>query len=315
MEFKDYYNTLDVSRDAKPDDIKRAYRRLARKYHPDVSKEPDAEERFKEVAEAYEVLKDPEKRKAYDQFGKDWKAGQDFRPPPGWQQQYSFDEDSFAGGEAFSDFFESLFGHARGGFAGREHPFGGGRAAGSDREVAISIPLEDSYHGATRNFRIEMPEADAEGRYTTRRRELKVKIPKGVTEGQRIRIEGQGGKGLGGARPGDLYLRVAFKPHGQFQPKGRDIHMTLPVEPWQSALGRTVKVPTLGGTVDVKIPPGSNSGKRLRLKGRGLPGKPPGDQYVELQIRVPDSLDAETRSLYEQLEARATGKTGKEQKA
>lgn len=317
MEFKDYYKTLDVPRDAKPEDIKRAYRRLARKYHPDVSTEKDAEVRFKEVREAYEVLKDSEKRKAYDQFGKDWKAGQEFKTPPGWKREFVYEEEGpFAGGgEPFSDFFESLFGHGRGGVGGRDRGFGQTRSRGRDTEVEISISLEDSYLGATRNFRIEMPEVDEQGRFRARTRELKVKIPRGVREGQRIRIEGQGAAGRGGAAAGDLYLRVKFRPHKQFEARGRDIHLTLPVDPWQAALGRTVKVPTLGGTVDLKIPAGSSSGKRLRLKGRGLPGKPPGDQYVELQIRVPARLDEETRAIYEQLEAQASSGAGEKEKA
>jgi curved DNA-binding protein len=308
MEFKDYYKTLNVGRDAKPEDIKRAYRRLARKYHPDVSKESDAEERFKEVAEAYEVLKDSEKRKAYDQFGKDWKAGQDFKPPPGWEQT-AYKDGGFQGEEHFSDFFESLFGRGRGGFGGWDEGFtnarGNARARGRDAESQITISLEDSFHGAARNIRLESPEIDDHGQYKVRTRELKVKIPKGVREGQRIRVEGQGSAGLGGAASGDLYLQVTFKPHKLFLAKERDIHTTLQIEPWEAALGRSVKVQTLGGTVDLKIPAGSSSGKRLRLKGRGLPGKPPGDQYVELQIIIPSGMDSETRELYEQLEARS----------
>jgi curved DNA-binding protein len=317
MEFKDYYKTLGLSRDAKPEDIKRAYRRLARKYHPDVSTENDAEARFKEVAEAYEVLKVPEKRKAYDQFGKDWKAGQDFKTPPGWEREFVYEgeEPAAGGGEPYSDFFESLFGAGRGGFGGFDRGFGERAARGRDTEVEISIRLEDSYQGATQNLRIEMPEVDEQGQYRARTRDLKVKIPKGVREGQRIRIEGQGGSGRGGTIAGDLYLRVKFKPHKQFEARGSDIHLMLPVTPWQAALGRTAKVPTLGGKVDLKIPAGSSSGKRLRLRGRGLPGKPPGDQYVELQIRIPAHMDDETRSLYEQLEARASTHTGKAQEA
>lgn len=315
MEFKDYYKTLGLSRDAKPEDIKRAYRRLARKYHPDVSTEADAEDRFKEVAEAYEVLKDPKKRKAYDQFGKDWKAGQDFKTPPGWKREFRSEDEDLAGAESFSDFFDSLFGAGRGGVGGFDRGFGERATRGRDTEVEISVSLEDSYRGATQNLRIEMPQVDEQGQYRARSRELKVKIPKGVREGQRIRIEGQGGGGRGGASAGDLYLRVKFKPHKQFEARGRDIHLTLPVTPWQAALGRTVKVPTLGGEVDLKIPADSNSGKRLRLKGRGLPGKPPGDQYVELQIRIAAHMDDQTRALYEQLEALAPAPTENTQEA
>lgn len=315
MEFKDYYKTLGLSRDAKPEDIKRAYRGLARKYHPDVSTEKDAEARFKEVGEAYAVLKDPEKRKAYDQFGKDWEAGQDFKPPPGWEREFRSEDGDFAGAEAFSDFFESLFGRSRGGGGGWDDRFTNARSRGRDAESAIEISLEDSYHGATRNIRIETPGIDKQGQYRARSRTLKVRIPKGVREGQRIRVEGQGGAGHGEGASGDLYLRVTFKPHKQFRAQGRDIYLTLPVTPWQAALGRTVKVPTLGGKVDLKIPAGSSSGKRLRLKGRGLPGKPPGDQYVELKITIPARMDDKTRALYEQLEARASAHTGKSQEA
>jgi len=319
MEFKDYYKTLNVGRDAKPEDIKRAYRRLARKYHPDVSTESDAEDRFKEVAEAYEVLKDPEKRKAYDQFGKDWKAGQDFRPPPDWEQQHSYQGGGFRSEEHFSDFFESLFGGARGGFGGWDNRFtdaqGDARARGRDAESQISISLEDSFNGATRNIRLETPELDDQGQYQVRSRELKVKIPKGVKEGQRIRIEGQGGSGVGGAASGDLYLRITFKPHKIFKVKERDVYTTLQIEPWEAALGRSVKVQTLGGGVDLKIPVGSSSGKRLRLKGRGLPGRPAGDLYVELQIVIPAGMDPETRKLYEQIEARSGARAKGRQKA
>lgn len=315
MEFKDYYKTLGLSRDAKPADIKRAYRSLARKYHPDVSTEKDAEARFKEVGEAYAVLKDPEKRKAYDQFGMDWEAGQDFKPPPGWKQEFRSADEDIAGAEAFSDFFESLFGRGRGGGGGWDDRFKDARARGRDAESEIQISLEDSYHGTTRNIRVETPEIDQQGQYRARSRTLQVRIPKGVREGQRIRVEGQGGAGHGGGASGDLYLRVRFKRHKQFRAKGRDIYLTLPVTPWQAALGRTVKVPTLGGKVDLKIPAGSSSGKRLRLKGRGLPGKPPGDQYVELQITIPAHMDDKTRALYEQLEARASEPTGKTQEA
>jgi len=299
MKFKDYYEVLGVDRNASQDDIKRAYRRLARKYHPDVSKEPDAEARFKEVREAYEVLKDPEKRAAYDQFGENWKAGQDFEPPPGWQARPGFTgAEGFAAGD-FSDFFETLFGGARGGgFTFRT----GGRMRGEDVSATIRIPIEDAYHGATRTVTLEMPELDAAGRPVRRRRTLNVKIPKGITAGRRIRLERQGGPGFGGGPPGDLYLTVEFEPHPVYRAQGSDIWVELPVTPWEVALGRKVKVPTLAGTVDLKIPPGSGSGKTLRLRGRGLPGTPPGDQYVELKVVVPPATDAGLRELYEKLE-------------
>lgn len=300
MKFKDYYEVLGVARDASKDDIKRAYRRLARKYHPDVSKEENAEARFKEMKEAYEVLKDPEKRSAYDQFGESWKSGQDFQPPPDWQREHPFGNQSFTGGEEFSDFFETLFGGGRGG--GWSFRTSGGRTRGEDVSATISIPLDASFHGGTRTITLEVPEADAAGRVTRRRRTLNVKIPKGITAGKRIRLEKQGGAGIGGGAHGDLYLTVEFEPHPLYRARGSDIDLELPVTPWEAALGRKVKVPTLAGPVDLKIPPGSSSGKTLRLKGRGLPGKPPGDQYVELKVVVPPADDERLRELYEQLE-------------
>lgn len=298
MKFKDYYEVLGVDRNASEDEIKRAYRRLARKYHPDVSKEPDAEVRFKEMREAYEVLKDPEKRSAYDQFGENWKAGQDFQPPPGWQTEHGFGGETFTGGD-FSDFFETLFGQGRsGGFGFRA----GGRMRGEDVSATITIPIEDAWQGATRTITLDVPEADASGRVSRRRRTLNVRIPRGVTAGKRIRLEKQGGPGIGGAPAGDLYLTVEFEPHPLYRAKGTDIWLELPVTPWEVALGRKVKVPTLAGTVDLKIPAGSGSGKTLRLKGRGLPGTPPGDQYVELKVVVPPATGEELKALYEKLE-------------
>ena len=300
MEFKDYYQTLGVQRDAKPEEIKRAYRRLARKFHPDVSSEPDAEAHFKEVQEAYEVLKDPEKRSAYDRFGKNWKAGQDFRPPPDWEPDFGFSGGGFTEAGDFSDFFESLFGGAR-----HRGPGGGHahfRAKGEDINARVAISLEDAYRGTTRSLSLQAPELDGEGRMVTRTRTLNVRIPKGVTEGQRIRLAGQGGPGLGGAPPGDLFLEVVLEPHRLYRAEGRDVYIELPVAPWEAALGRTVTVPTLGGKVDLKIPPGAQAGARLRLKGRGLPGRPPGDQYVVLEVVAPKAETAAARALYEQME-------------
>ncbi len=307
MKFRDYYETLGLDRNASADDIKRAYRRLARKYHPDVSKEPDAEARFKEMKEAYEVLKDPEKRAAYDQFGENWEAGQEFQPPPGWDgSSFTYGGGEFGGAEHFSDFFETLFGGR-----GRERdPFGGGfsgyreaRMNGEDVNARIQISLADSFHGATRQLALEVPEVGSDGRVVRRQKTLNVTIPKGITAGQRIRLEGQGGPAFGsGAKPGDLYLTVEFTPQPPFEARGRDIHVTLPVTPAEAVLGRTVKAPTLGGTVEVRIPPGSSTGKKLRLKGRGLPGREAGDQIVELRIVVPEKPDSATRALYEELE-------------
>lgn len=304
MRFKDYYEVLGVKRDASKDDIKRAYRRLARKYHPDVSKEADAEARFKEMKEAYEVLKDPEKRAAYDQFGENWKAGQDFQPPPNWQREHPFGGggagETFSDAGQFSDFFETLFGQERGG----AHSFRSGnfRAKGEDINASISIPIEDAFRGASRTITLEVPEPDASGALARRRKTLNVRIPAGIAPGKRIRLEKQGGPGLGGAPPGDLYLAVEFDPHPYYRVESRDVHLELPVTPWEAALGRNVKVPTLGGAVDLKIPAGSSSGKQLRLKGRGLPGNPAGDQYVHLNVMVPPASDEKVRKLYENLE-------------
>ena len=299
MRFKDYYETMGVARDAAPDEIKRSYRRLARKFHPDVSEEPDAEERFKEVQEAYEVLKDPEKRAAYDRFGADWKAGQDFRPPPDWQPDVGFTGGGYTDAGEFSDFFESLFGgagHRRSG-GGHTHL----RMKGEDIHARVAITLEDAFHGATRTLSFALPELDAQGNVATQTHTLNVKIPKGVVQGQRIRLGGQGGPGLGGAAPGDLYLEVAFAPHRLFELVGRDVHLDLPVAPWEAALGAAVTVPTLGGEVELKVPAGSQTGTRLRLKGRGLPGAPAGDQYVEFEIRTPKAETSEAQALYERM--------------
>ena len=296
MQFKDYYVTLGVGRDASQDDVKRAYRRLARKYHPDVSKEANAESRFKEIGEAYEVLKDPEKRTAYDRFGKDWKHGQEFRPPPGWERQFNFGG-GFSGTSGFSDFFETLFGQGGlhgvgGGFHDARGPMraaAGARAKGGDRTAEIEIPIEDAYHGATRNVTLHGGRA------------LNVKIPRGVTEGQRIRLGGLGAAGAGGAPAGDLYLTVRYAAHPLFRTEGRNVHLKLPVAPWEAALGATVAVSTLGGRVELKIPRGSQAGQTLRLKGRGLPGRPDGDQYVVLEIVTPPADTPEAESLYRKM--------------
>lgn len=287
MEYKDYYKILGVSRSADQDEIKKAYRRLARKYHPDVSREKDAEARFKEVSEAYEVLKDPERRATYDQLGS-YRQGQDFRPPPGWRGS------GFGGGDgsAFSDFFESVFGQ---GSPFGESPFGGRRRRsgmkGVDEKARIGISLEDAYQGASKNVRL-----DAAGG-----RQLKVKIPAGITEGRQIRLSGQGRPGPGGGPPGDLYLEVHITPHPFFRVEGRDVFLDLPIAPWEAALGESVRVPTLGGSLELKIPPGSQSGRKLRLKGRGLPGSPTGDQYVVLKIVTPKADTKASKALYEKM--------------
>ncbi len=309
MEYKDYYKIMGVARDASQDDIKRAYRKLARKYHPDVSKAADAEARFKEVGEAYAVLCDPEKRAAYDQLGANWKQGQDFRPPPDWGAGFEFSGGGFGdgfgglGGEAggFSDFFESLFGQrfgAGGGGARRQHGF---RARGEDHHAKVLIDLADAYTGATRSIALSTPEVDSQGHVTTKQRSLNVRIPKGVRQGQRIRLSGQGTPGLGDGPAGDLYLEIEFRPHPFYRVEGRDVYLDLPVTPWEAALGAKVKVPTPDGTVDLTIPKGSRSGRRLRLKGRGIPSSTPGDLYVLPQITLPPADSEAARSLYRKM--------------
>ncbi len=303
MEYKDYYRILGLSRGASQDEVKRAYRKLARKFHPDVSKEPNAEERFKEVGEAYEVLKDPEKREAYDRLGANWKAGQDFRPPPGWEGGFDFGGGGFTGADAsrFSDFFESLFGGMGAGPRGTR----GGRGfsmRGSDERAKIQVSLEDAYHGATRTIQLQTPEVDRHGRVAAKRRALKLKIPAGVTPGQQIRLAGQGGGGHGDGASGDLYLEIEFQPHPLFRAQDKDVYLNLPITPWEAALGAKVSVPTLAGKVDLRIPAGSQSGRRLRLKGRGLGGAHAGDQYVVVQIVTPAADTEAARELYRRME-------------
>lgn len=296
MEYQDYYETLGVARDATQEDIKRAYRKLARQHHPDLSKEAGAEARFKALGEAYEVLKDPEKRAAYDQLGADYKAGQDFRPPPDWDMGFEH-AGGFAGdGADFSDFFETLFGAAAA--AQGQERAGAFHAKGSDRHAKIVIDLEDAYHGATKAISLRLPMLDPDGRVQLREHKLNVRIPKGVREGQHIRLSGQGESGIGAAPPGDLYLEIAFRPHPLYRALGRDLHLDLPVAPWEAALGAKVKVPTPEGAVSLSVPAGSDQGRRLRLKGRGLPGKPAGDLFVTLQLALPPADSEEAKALY-----------------
>lgn len=305
MEFKDYYTVMGLARDATPDDIKRAYRKLSRQYHPDVSKEKDAEARFKQLGEAYEVLKDPEKRTAYDQLGQHWKEGQEFRPPPEWNAGTehagrSAQRDFSSGGEGdYSDFFETLF---RQGFStqgasssGRRPPFS---AAGEDRHARIRIDLEDAYSGATRTVSLRVPETDAQGRVAVREHQITFSVPKGIRAGQHIRLAGQGAPGTG-ASAGDLYLDVEFSPHVLYRVDRHDVYCDLAIAPWEAALGAQVEAPTPAGRVEVKVPAGSASGRKLRLKGRGLPGSTPGDFYFVLQILVPAASTDSDKSFYE----------------
>ena len=312
MKFRDYYEVMGVARDASQEVIKRAYRRLARKYHPDVSKEADAEAKFKELQEAYEVLKDPEKRVAYNQLGENWRAGQDFRPPPDWGKGFEFSRGGGGGrgsrGEAgveFSDFFSELFGarspFGRGGASGRREY----SAAGQDHMARVEIDLEDAYRGGTRTIELRTAELGDDGQLRVKPRTLRVNIPAGVTEGQQIRLAGQGSPGIGGGPSGDLYLEVSFRPHALLAVDGRDVTLELPVAPWEAALGEHVSVPTLGGAVDMKLPVGARAGQKLRLRGRGLPGPTPGDQYVTLKIVLPpDSPSA--REFFERMKQELT---------
>jgi curved DNA-binding protein len=307
MEYKDYYKIMGVKRDATQDEIKRAYRKLARKFHPDVSKEANAEAKFKELGEAYEVLKDAKKRAAYDELGSQWKAGQEFRPPPNWQEQgFEFRDFGGAGSGSgpgaggFSDFFETLFGGAARRPAG-SHGAREFRVRGEDHHARVIIELADSYNGASRSITLQIPEMDEGGRVSTRPRTLSVRIPKGIRQGQQIRLTGQGGAGLGSGEAGDLYLEVAFSPNGRYRVEGADVHLDVPVAPWEAALGATIQVPTPAGAVDLKVPPNSQTGKKLRLKGRGIPARQPGDLYVVLQVVLPPADTAQQRELYEQM--------------
>ena len=301
MEFKDYYEIMGIKRDATQDEVRRAYRKLARKYHPDVSKEPDAEARFKEMGEAYEVLKDPEKRAAYDQLGANWKAGQDFRPPPDWDQGFEFHGGGFTDADAsqFSDFFESLFGS---GFAQAGHGRAGFHARGEDTFAKVMIDLEDAYRGASRTLTLRHSELGSDGRPQLKERTLNVRIPQGIRQGQHIRLTGQGAPGIGKGEAGDLYLEVEFNPHRAYKVEGRDVFLELPVAPWEAAMGATVKAPTPRGAVELKVPPGTSAGRKLRLKGRGIPGQPPGDLYVVVQIALPPAETEAGKAAYREFE-------------
>ncbi len=302
MEYRDYYDILGVDRNATQDAIKQAYRRLARKYHPDVSKEADADKKFKDLGEAYEVLKDPEKRAAYDKFGSNWQNGQDFEPPPNWDAGFEFRGAGYTGGPDgdYSDFFETLFG--RSGYTGggtRRSTF---RMKGEDQHAKIVIRLADAYNGSRQTITLSRAAIDDQGRVTTTPHSLQVTIPKGITEGQRIRLEGQGMPGMGGAPAGDLFLEIAIADDPVFKVNKRDILLELPITPWEAALGATITVPTLGGKVQLKIPAGSQGGNKLRLKGRGLStAKKQGDQIVNLRIVVPEAKTAEQKELYKKM--------------
>ena len=308
LDFKDYYTTLGVAKDATADEIKKSFRKLARKYHPDVSKEADADARMKEINEAYTVLSDPEKRAAYDQLGRGYQPGQDFRPPPDWDAGFEFSGRGDPGAGAgdfgdYSDFFAELFGRmgARGPRA-RGAPFGAEdlHARGEDHHAKILVDLEDVYRGASRQISLRVPKIDADGRLVLETRTLNVQIPKGLREGQLMRLAGQGGRGLGEGKPGDLLLEVHFKPHARFQAQASDVTMTLPVAPWEAALGAVVALNLPDGTtLNVRIPPGAQSGRQLRVRGKGIPSNPPGDLLLDIRVVVPPADTPRAKELYE----------------
>jgi curved DNA-binding protein len=310
MEYRDYYKILGIKKNATTDQIKKAYRKLARKYHPDVNSDPDAEKKFKDVGEAYEVLKDPEKRKAYDQFGANWKEGsqqqqyqqqykQQYQQQGGDKGDYGFD---FGGGFGeqgdYSDFFESLFGGGRRAKRSRQTP----KQKGEDINASITIPLMDAFQGATREINFNIQSVSPDGRIENRPVNLNVKIPKGIKEGQKIRLAGQGGHGINGGDKGDMYLKIEFDKHNFLSAEGADVYFKLPISPWEATLGNTVVIPTPSGkSVKIKIPPGSFQGKKLRLKGKGIPAKRPGDLYVVLDIKLPPASNDQAKRMYEEM--------------
>jgi curved DNA-binding protein len=295
VEYKDYYKILGVDKSASAEDIKKAYRKLVRQYHPDVSKHKDADQKTKEINEAYGVLGDAEKRAAYDDLGQGYRAGQEFRPPPDWGSQYDFS------GANADDFFADLFSHmgrgrGRGGAGG-----GGFQMRGEDVHATISIDLRDAYNGATKTVSLRVPERDERGRVAMREKTLSVNIPKGVTPGQQLRLAGQGHPGVGGGPAGDLYLEIQFNPDPRYRLEGTDVYETVPVAPWEAALGAKIAVPTPSGEVEVTVPPNSQTGRKLRLKGRGIPAKSPGDLYLILEVVLPPADDPRARVLYEEM--------------
>lgn len=290
MEYKDYYQTLGVEKTASPEEIKKAYRKLMRKYHPDVSKHTEADSKTKEINEAYGVLGDPEKRAAYDDLGRGRRAGQEFQPPPDWASAFGA-----GGGADSSDFFSDLFAHV-----GRRSRAGGGfQMRGEDINATIAIDLRDAYQGVSRNVTMRVPQRDAGGRVAMQERSLSVTIPKGVLPGQQLRLAGQGHPGSGGGAPGDLFLEVVFNPDPRYRLEGGDVYESVPVAPWEAALGAKIAVPTPSGQVEVSVPAGSQTGRKLRLKGRGIPAATPGDLYLILEVVLPPADNDKARKLYE----------------
>jgi len=296
MQYQDYYAVLGVEKNATQDEIKKAYRKLARKFHPDLNKEAGAEDKFKEIGEANEVLGDPEKRVAYDQLGAGYRPGEDFQPPPGWDEGFEFSGGHQGGGtdgRASSDFFEDLFGGRQRSQSSQFH------AGGQDHHAKVLINPEDAFKETVRAIQLKMPKVSADGHVTLEHRTLNVTIPKGVREGQHIRLKGQGAPGFGKGQPGDLYLEIEFAPHRIYRVEGRDLYLELPVAPWEAVLGGKVTAPTPQGSVDVTIPANSKQGRKLRLKGQGIPGKTSGDLYIVLKIVLPPADSEKAKKLYQ----------------
>jgi curved DNA-binding protein len=297
VQYKDYYQILGVNRDAVQADIKKAFRKLARKFHPDVSKETNAEQRMKEINEAYAVLSDPEKRAAYDQLGQHYRAGEEFQPPPNWDAGFEF---SSAENLNFGDFFSELFGRMGGGGThGGRGESRGFHSRGEDHHAKILLDLEDAFHGATRQITLRAPRVDAQGRVGLDTHTLNVKIPRGVYAGQIIRLSGKGSPGLGGGKPGDLLLELEFNPHPRFRVDGSNLYMKLPVTPWEAALGAIIAIKLFEAEIKVRIPEGAQSGQQLRVRGQGIPSKIPGDLILDLQVVLPAASSAKARKLYE----------------
>jgi len=307
MEYKDYYKALGISKTATQKEVQAAYRKLAKQLHPDVNKKPDAEKSFKAINEAYEVLKDPGKRERYDALGSNWREGESYSPPPGWENvHFDFGDGAggfeFSGGNAgqFSDFFEGLFGRGRARGRGSQD-MSGWAARGADQETDIELTLEEAYHGAKKVIRLQQMELEGSS-YIPKSREISVNIPIGISEGKRIRLSGQGGAGAGGQN-GDLYLRVHILPHKKFTLNGADLEVEMSISPWEAALGTRAELLTMTGTVNLTIPPGVQSGQKLRLRGKGMPDAKGGygDLYAIIKIVVPKVLSKRERELFEEL--------------